>query len=124
MSSTTIPVSESFRPARGSHELPQDVYPYKRLPAEEDKFFTPTTIPKGLLGRHKTAPTAWGQPHVARGKLGFKFLSETETSSEDEWIVMNQGEYMVIPPAVPHVVKPMSEDMQMFVRFWKQKEEK
>eukprot|EP00656_Telonema_subtile_P015398 TRINITY_DN18058_c0_g1_i2.p1 TRINITY_DN18058_c0_g1~~TRINITY_DN18058_c0_g1_i2.p1 ORF type:complete len:144 (+),score=37.68 TRINITY_DN18058_c0_g1_i2:195-626(+) len=91
-------------------KMPPDAFAYKRLPGEG--YFTKDTILKGLLSRHNTKAGVWGQINVVKGKLQLQTLD-----GELETVVMSRGQNGVVAPRQYHQVKPLSDDLQMFIVF-------
>eukprot|EP00658_Telonema_sp_P-2_P076145 TRINITY_DN6619_c0_g1_i4.p2 TRINITY_DN6619_c0_g1~~TRINITY_DN6619_c0_g1_i4.p2 ORF type:complete len:148 (+),score=31.90 TRINITY_DN6619_c0_g1_i4:228-671(+) len=91
-------------------QMPDDVEPYKRLPAQGE--FTAATVPKGLLGRHNTKAGVWGQINVTKGRLELAMLE-----GEAEVVELGPGRNGVVAPQLFHKVLPLSEDMEMHVVF-------
>lgn len=100
-----------FAPAATIQQLPPDVIPYKRLPAEGT--FTVGTMPRGLLSRHNTKEAVWGEINVVKGRLQLNQLE-----GEIEEVVLSPCNGIgVVAPTQYHVVKPLTDDMEMFIRF-------
>ena len=100
-----------FAPAATILQLPPDVIPYKRLPAEGT--FTVDTMPRGLLSRHNTKEAVWGEINVVKGQLQ---LNQLEGEIE-EVLLSPSNSIGVVAPTQYHVVKPLTDDMEMFIRF-------
>ena len=112
------PLPPSDAGAGGGHaaaatilQLPPDVVPYKRLPPEG--VFTAATIPRGLLSRHNTKPEVWGEITVVKGLLQ---LNQLEGQVEEVVLSPATGPG-VVAPGQYHIVKPLTEDIEMFLRF-------
>eukprot|EP00927_Polykrikos_kofoidii_P047670 TRINITY_DN41944_c0_g1_i1.p1 TRINITY_DN41944_c0_g1~~TRINITY_DN41944_c0_g1_i1.p1 ORF type:complete len:400 (-),score=61.36 TRINITY_DN41944_c0_g1_i1:351-1550(-) len=92
-------------------QLPPHVVEYKRLP--EDGTFTVATMPRGLLSRHNTKADVWGAIHVVKGRLQ---LNQLEGEVEEVVLTPTSG-IGVVAPSQYHQVKPLTDDMEMFIRF-------
>ena len=97
-------------------QLPPAAACYKRLPASGT--FTVATMPRGLLSRHNTKENVWGEINVVKGRLQ---LNQLEGIVEEVVLDPNAptGGIGVVAPQQYHVVKPLSEDVEMFVKFCK-----
>lgn len=104
--------SAAFARAATTLQLPPDVIPYKRLPPEGT--FTVATMPRGLLSRHNTKEAVWGEINVVRGQL---VLNQLEGDIEEVVLSPPSSSIGVVAPTQYHVVKPLTEDMEMFIRF-------
>ena len=74
-------------------QLPQDVVPYKRLPAEG--VFTVDTMPRGLLSRHNTKAGVWGEINCVQGKLQ---LNQLEGAIEEVVLAPGIGAIGIVAP--------------------------
>jgi tellurite resistance-related uncharacterized protein len=61
--------------------------------------FTETSVPSGLLGRHRTAPGTWALIHVLEGRLLYRVLDPPS-----ERILDPAEPPGVVEPGVPHQV--------------------
>lgn len=86
-------------------QLPSHLRAYKRTPS-----FTETTVPKGLLGNHRTAPGVWAKIHVEQGELLYIVGAEQH--------LLRPGTFGIIEPEVIHSVAPQG-PVQFFVEFYK-----
>jgi tellurite resistance-related uncharacterized protein/truncated hemoglobin YjbI len=102
----------AFSPAATILQLPPDVIPYKRLPPEGT--FTVDTMPRGLLSRHNTKEAVWGEINVVKGRLQ---LNQLEGEIEEVVLSPPNSSIGVVAPTQYHVVKPLSDDLEMFIRF-------
>jgi tellurite resistance-related uncharacterized protein len=66
--------------------------------------FDETSVPGGLLRRHRVADQVWGRLVVASGALRFIFDDTTGVASGEGRLVRS-GESQVIPPSVVHHVE-------------------
>ena len=74
--------------------------------------FTAHTIPAGLLSRHNTKAEVYAEINVVAGELLY-----TTLEGEIEEVVLAPGRVGVAGPGQFHVVKPLTDSMEMFIRF-------
>ena len=110
-------------------QLPSGAMPYKRLPAVGT--FDSLTMPRGLLARHNTKAGAWGEIVVTQGELQLTVLEgdcaevvvlrPAGSTNDGGCSADSRGSIRtavgVVAPQEFHQVKPLTEDMHMFVRF-------
>jgi len=133
--------------------LPKNVEKYSQLPKTKtatitttttngksnNKVFTATTIPKGLLNRHNTKVGTWGVLTIFRGSLEYKIAPRENTmrkevDGEDDNVAYptqfvldasssssssssrNTG---IIEPQRYHKVVPMSDDVEFIIEFYR-----
>ncbi|MCX4242910.1 DUF3565 domain-containing protein [Paraliomyxa miuraensis] len=80
----------------GQRQLPEHAEPYRRT-AEFDEH----TVPAGLRRAHTTKRGVWGRLVVERGELPLCF--DPPLAIE---VVARPGEPVIIPPELPHSVRP------------------
>jgi len=90
-------------------EMPAGYAPYKRTAT-----FTHSSVPQGLLHRHRTKPGVWGRLLVTSGALEF---FEVEGSGERLQVV-TAGQHAIILADVEHRVAPL-ESVEFYVEFWR-----
>lgn len=95
----------------GMPVLPPDVVQYSQVPGK-GKFFTKTSVPKGLLKQHTTKKGTWGVIRVSAGKLEYQINEPDVTSFE-----LCTGVLGIIEPTVLHQVKPLTDDLEFVVEF-------
>jgi tellurite resistance-related uncharacterized protein/adenylate kinase family enzyme len=104
-------------------QMPGDAVAYKRLPAEGA--FTVDTMPRGLLSRHNTKAGVWGEIKVVRGQLQLRTLDGTlervVLKAPEADLVGRPAHFDqsigIVAPRQYHEVAPLTDDMQMFIRF-------
>lgn len=114
-SSTLRPLTfsaASHNASQGMPNLPSDVVKYTQVP--KGKVFTATTIPSGLLKQHNTKKGTWGIIRVSKGKLEYA-IHEPKSSVH----ILDANHFGVIEPMMLHQVKPLSEDVEFVVEFWR-----
>lgn len=93
-----LPVRRRARPPEPEIDaLPPGLRWVRSTPA-----FTESTIPPGLLRRHRTAPGTWGLIRVLEGRLLLRVLDPSNERVLDP--VHAPG---VVAPGVPHEVAPL-----------------
>ena len=97
----------------GMPKLPKDVVQYSQVP-KNTKQFTYHTIPKGLLQQHNTKKGTWGVIRVTQGKLEYQINEPSEKQFE-----LTPDRPGVIPPTILHQVKPLTEDIEFVVEFYR-----
>lgn len=75
-------------------QIPVDCVLYKQTPV-----FTESTVPAGLLKRHKTKTGVWGKIVVLEGTLTYRILEPVIESYE-----LSPVQEGVVEPTVPHEV--------------------
>jgi tellurite resistance-related uncharacterized protein len=85
--------------------LPPDVVAYRRTPV-----FTETTVPAGLLRRHRTKAGTWALILVLEGRLRFRRLDPLVESELDP------AHLGIVAPEEPHEVEPLGR-VRFFVEF-------
>lgn len=88
--------------------LPDDVVAYKRTAT-----FTRESVPKALLGEHRTKVGTWGKIVVLEGHLLYRILEP-----EVEEVRLSPERYGVVEPAVLHQVEPLG-DVEFYVEFYR-----
>lgn len=94
-------------------QLPSDVVKYSQVP-KAPKTFTVTTIPKGILKEHTTKSGTWGIINVMKGSLEYQI--NEPTIRKFELTAPSRG---VIIPMVHHQVKPLTDDVEFIVEFYR-----
>lgn len=121
-SSETSPSIPNTENTDGMPILPSNVVQYSQVP-KVPNVFTATTVPKGLLRQHSTKKGTWGIIVVRKGQLQYtipahnvepKRVFVLDGSSENS--SLNKG---IIEPQVLHEVKPLSDDVEFVVQFWR-----
>jgi tellurite resistance-related uncharacterized protein len=105
----TPPATIDFRLFAMS-ELPSTVEKYSQVPGRVDAF-TATTIPSGLSKNHSTKDGTWGVIRILQGLLEYTIEEETFELS-----VEHPG---IIEPNKKHSVKPITDDVEFVVEFWR-----
>jgi tellurite resistance-related uncharacterized protein len=93
-------------------DLPKDVVQYSQVPKQGS--FKAETIPKGLLKAHSTKKGTWGIIRVDCGSLEYQINEPTVRK-----FVLVAPAAGVIEPRVLHQVKPLSDDLQFVVEFYR-----
>ena len=94
-------------------ELPLDVVKYSQVP-RSPKVFTADTIPRGLLKQHSTKKGTWGIINVRQGKLEYQ-INEPSPHKFD----LSSTTKGVIVPKVLHQVRPLTDDVEFVVEFYR-----
>ena len=94
-------------------ELPVDVVKYSQVP-KPPKVFTANTIPRGLLKQHSTKKGTWGIINVSKGKLEYQIDEPTPHKFD-----LNSTMKGVIVPTVLHQVRPLTDDVEFVVEFYR-----
>ena len=84
-------------------ELPAGLAPYRRT-----ETFSESSVPRGLLSRHRTKAGVWARICVLRGSLRYLIL---EPQPEEQ--LLSPESPGVVEPEIPHQVEPVGE-----VRFF------
>eukprot|EP00980_Cylindrotheca_fusiformis_P015978 scaffold4690_cov116-Cylindrotheca_fusiformis.AAC.8 len=91
-------------------ELPSDVEKYTQLPSLES-YFSNDFLPPGLLKDHSTKDGTWGVIRINKGKLQYTI--------GDESFELTPSYPGIIEPDVKHSVKPLSDDLEFVVEFYR-----
>lgn len=103
------------RRSDGMPILPDNVKKYSTVP-NKAKYFTADKTPKGLLNKHTTKEGTWGLIRVFTGKLDMEYsIFEPQESVH----VLDPTSVGVIEPTMLHQVKPLSDDLEFVVEFWR-----
>lgn len=102
----------------GMPELPAEVVQYSQVPAAKGKHFTATTIPKGLLKEHSTKSGTWGLIRVTQGRLEYQ-INDALSAGAVRKFVLDPNLPGVIEPTILHQVKPLTEDVEFVVEFYR-----
>ena len=94
----------------GSGAKPPGCEAYRGTPV-----FTETTIPPGLLRRHRTATGTWAVIHVLEGRLLYRVLEPPS-----ERVLDPSSPPGVVEPGVPHQVAPLGK-LRFRVEFYRVK---
>jgi tellurite resistance-related uncharacterized protein len=86
--------------------LPNDLVAYKRTAT-----FTEKSVPKALLGEHRTKKGVWGTIVVVEGQLLYRILEP-----EVEEVSLSPDRPGVVEPTVLHQVEPLGE-VRFYVEF-------
>ena len=97
----------------GMPELPTAVVQYAQVPAN-GKYFTATTIPKGLLKEHSTKKGTWGVIRVSQGRLEYQINEPTLRKFE-----IDRNCQGIIEPKILHQVKSLTADLEFVVEFYR-----
>ena len=93
-------------------KLPSGVVKYSQLP--KTGAFVKDTIPKGLLRQHNTKAGTWGVIKVQKGSLQYQ-INEPRTMT----FKLEAPAQATIEPTVFHEVKPLSDDVEFAVEFYR-----
>lgn len=96
-------------PRKPELELPQGYAAFTRTPT-----FDPLKLPAGLRDSHSTSRGVWGEIVVEQGTLRYDWLD----GSGKSWN-LEVGEVGVIPDALPHRVKPLSDDTRFHLQLYR-----
>ena len=88
-------------------QIPADYVAYKQTPV-----FTETTVPAGLLKRHKTKVGIWGKIVVLEGRLMYRILEPVLETHE-----LNPTQAGAVEPTVAHEVAPLG-PVKFYVEFF------
>lgn len=88
--------------------LPSHVAPYKKTPV-----FTEQSVPAGLLKDHRTKENVWGKIVVLEGGLEY-----TINEPEEEIIQLDERQFGVVEPTIPHRVSPLG-NVRFYVEFYR-----
>ena len=100
--------------SQGMPELPSAVVQYSQVPTAKGKRFTATTIPKGLLKQHSTKNGTWGVIQVFQGRLEYQINEPAVRKFE-----LDENHPGCIEPTVLHQVKPLTDDVEFVVEFYR-----
>lgn len=106
-------------------ELPLAVEKYAQVPSgNKNKRFTATTIPKGLLKQHSTKSGTWGVIRVFQGRLEYQINRSSANMPDGADVILHtfeldQNVTGIIEPTVLHQVKPLTEDVEFVVEFYR-----
>jgi tellurite resistance-related uncharacterized protein len=95
--------------------LPKGVVKYSQVPTG-DKFFTSTTIPKGLLRRHNTKEGTWGIINVHSGRLKY---SIEEGPHKGDYYLDTETKGVIEPKVYHSVASCGGEDVCFVVEFYR-----
>ena len=107
--------------------MPDDMVQYSQAP-KAPKRFTAETIPSGLLKDHSTKPGTWGKIRVFRGRLEYQITDErfvgggkeeNANSKSKTFIIDTNSPPGVILPEIKHHVKPLTDDVEFVVEFYR-----
>lgn len=93
-------------------KLPSEVVKYSQVP--KTGFFVKDKIPKGLLRQHNTKAGTWGVIRVEKGTLQYQ-INEPQTMT----FKLEAPAQAIIEPTVFHEVKPLTEDVEFAVEFYR-----
>ena len=93
-------------------KLPSGVVKYSQVP--KAGLFVKDTIPKGLLRQHNTKAGTWGVIRVEKGSLQYQ-INEPHTMT----FKLEAPAQAIIEPTVFHEVKPLTDDVEFAVEFYR-----
>ena len=80
-------------------------------------FFTKDNVPNALLTHHNTAAGVYGQICVMQGTVVFYGFANEASSTPEQTIVIQAGEFAVSPPQYWHRIE-LNDDAQFNINFW------
>lgn len=92
--------------------LPSGVEKYSQVP--KNGLFVKETIPKGLLRQHNTKQGTWGLIKVEKGSLQYQ-INEPRIIT----FKIDAPGHAIIEPTVYHEVKPLTDDVEFAVEFYR-----
>lgn len=96
-------------------DLPGDAINYSTVPKIGK--FTANTIPAGLLKDHSTKVGTWGLIRIFMGSLEYSIAG---TDGIETSYVLTTDTPGIIEPTVVHSVKPLTDDVEFQVEFYRQ----
>lgn len=97
--------------------IPENFYRYKQMPV-----WNLQTIAPWVLGVHNTKVWVYGKINIIRWELEYTLYDEDEKAT-GEALVLSPSNPWIAFPQQNHSVKPLTEDMEMYIDFYKQKPE-